>query len=131
MTNTDERRARAMYETDSRRALAIVKARFEHDHGDEAAAELPSHKWLPLAAKCEHEAEAIRASDEAAGMVMVPKTVVELLGVHHRHHLQKGIIGLPDGKGGWIEIDNGAEYSDSALYIETDAMLAVLAWKEE
>lgn len=38
-----------------------------------------------------------------------------LLEQHHTHHLHKGSIGLPDGDGGWIEIDNGAEYSDSIL----------------
>ena len=42
-----------------------------------------------------------------------------LLQAHHTHHLQKGAIGLPDGDGGWIEIDNGAEYSDSNLYERT------------
>lgn len=46
-----------------------------------------------------------------------------LLRRHHDHHLQKGAIGLPDGEGGWIEIDNGAEYADSALYSETQAAL--------
>ncbi len=46
-----------------------------------------------------------------------------LLQEHHAHHLQKGTIGLPDGKGGWIEIDNGAEYSDCDLYEQTVAAL--------
>lgn len=38
---------------------------------------------------------------------------------HHDWHLQSGSVGLPDGEGGWIEIDNAAEYSDSALCSET------------
>ncbi|KKN90026.1 hypothetical protein LCGC14_0231380 [marine sediment metagenome] len=47
-----------------------------------------------------------------------------LLTEHHLHHMRKGTIGLPDGSGGWVEIDNGAEYSDSALYKRTVASLA-------
>ena len=47
-----------------------------------------------------------------------------LLRDHHAHHLQKGVIGLPDGDGGWIEIDNGAEYSDSNLYGRTVGVLS-------
>lgn len=39
----------------------------------------------------------------------------KLLGDHHLHHLAPGSIGLPDGNGGWIEIDNAAEYADSLL----------------
>ena len=46
-----------------------------------------------------------------------------LLAKHHAHHLQKGTIGLPNGTGGWVEIDNAAEYGDSALYAETVAKL--------
>ena len=54
------------------------------------------------------------------------ETACVLLGKHHEHHLQKGTIGLPDGKGGWIEIDNAAEYSDSSLYERTVEALAKL-----
>lgn len=48
----------------------------------------------------------------------------KLLREHHDHHLAVGEIGLKDGEGGWIEIDNGAEYSDSGLYERTDAALS-------
>lgn len=41
----------------------------------------------------------------------------------HDWHLQSGPVGLPDGEGGWIEIDNAAEYSDSAMCSETMAAL--------
>lgn len=43
---------------------------------------------------------------------------------HHNWHLQSGPIGLQDGSGGWIEIDNAAEYSDSAMYERTEKLLA-------
>lgn len=49
---------------------------------------------------------------------------------HHNWHLQAGTIGLPDGEGGWIEIDNGAEYSDSALYERTSKLLEGAAPEE-
>ena len=47
-----------------------------------------------------------------------------LLRLHHDHHLTMGTIGLPDGEGGYIEIDNGGEYSDSSLYERTEAALS-------
>lgn len=43
---------------------------------------------------------------------------------HHNWHLQAGAIGLQDGDGGWIEIDNAAEYSDSVMYERTERLLA-------
>lgn len=42
---------------------------------------------------------------------------------HHDWHNQSGEIGLPDGEGGWIEIDNAAEYGDSALCADTMRVL--------
>lgn len=51
------------------------------------------------------------------------EALIGLLNGHHQHHLQKGTIGLPDGEGGWVEIDNGAEYSDSTLCEQTDRVL--------
>lgn len=42
-----------------------------------------------------------------------------LLRQHHKWHLDAGVIGLQDGEGGWIEIDNAAEYSDSLLHDNT------------
>ena len=52
------------------------------------------------------------------------KSLKDLLYKHHRHHIEMGEIGLPDGNGGWIEIDNGSEYGDSGLYELTEAALA-------
>lgn len=39
----------------------------------------------------------------------------EVLAEHHKWHLASGLIGLPDGNGGWIEIDNCDAYSDSSM----------------
>lgn len=47
-----------------------------------------------------------------------------LLKWHHDWHLTSGPIGLQDGDGGWIEIDNAAEYCDSTMYERTAAVLA-------
>lgn len=47
----------------------------------------------------------------------------KVLKEHHDWHMQAGAIGLPDGEGGWIEINNGDEYSDSAMYEHTTAAL--------
>lgn len=48
----------------------------------------------------------------------------EALKKHHDWHLQSGEIGLPDGNGGWIAMDNAAEYPDSPLCEQTLAALA-------
>ena len=48
----------------------------------------------------------------------------KVLREHHEHELNSGTIGLQDGEGGWIELDNGAEYSDSLMYQRTEAALA-------
>jgi hypothetical protein len=37
----------------------------------------------------------------------------------HAWHLNAGVVGMPDGNGGWVEIDNAAEYSDSPLCSQT------------
>lgn len=47
-----------------------------------------------------------------------------LLREHHQWHMQSGVIGLQDGDGGWVEIDNAAEYSDSLMYERTEKALA-------
>lgn len=63
----------------------------------------------------------------AADLAALRGRVAELqrvLQVHHVHELSAGTIGLPDGAGGWIEINNGAEYSDSAMYERTVAALS-------
>jgi hypothetical protein len=66
--------------------------------------------YVPAARLTELEAEVAR--------------VKKLLREHHDHHLAVGEIGLKDGDGGWIEIDNGSEYSDSGLFERTEAALA-------
>lgn len=48
---------------------------------------------------------------------------VEVLRLHHKWHAESGVIGLPDGDGGWIEMDNAAEYGDSTLYRRTVGVL--------
>lgn len=42
---------------------------------------------------------------------------------HHDWHLNAGTWLVPDGDGGHIEIDNGAEYADSTMCDETLAAL--------
>lgn len=56
----------------------------------------------------------------------VDNEVLKLLRDHHNWHLQSGSIGLQDGQGGWVEIDNAAEYCDSRLYDRTAKALADL-----
>lgn len=58
-------------------------------------------------------AELRRERDEARALVRL----------HHDWHLQSGIIGLQDGEGGWIEINNASEYSDSLMYERSQAFL--------
>lgn len=53
----------------------------------------------------------------------VADELLRTLREHHNWHLQAGTIGLQDGDGGWIEIDNAAEYTDSALYERTAKLL--------
>lgn len=72
----------------------------------------------------EHARTTLAATPEKA--LARARTTISLLREHHNHHLQKGAIGLPDGRGGWIEIDNGAEYSDSGLYERTVEILDAL-----
>lgn len=49
---------------------------------------------------------------------------LKVLRDHHEWHTDAGAIGLPDGEGGWVEIDNAAEYCDSRLYERTAKALA-------
>jgi hypothetical protein len=78
-----------------------------------------------------NDAEYIRTNrTPAAALSAAPVTqepvadeLLRTLREHHNWHLQAGTIGLQDGDGGWIEIDNGAEYSDSALYERTAKLL--------
>lgn len=49
---------------------------------------------------------------------------MKVLSLHHDWHNGSGVIGIPDGEGGWIEMDNAAEYGDSTLYRRTVGALA-------
>ena len=48
----------------------------------------------------------------------------KVLAEHHEWHLQSGEIGLPDGEGGWIAIDNASAYSESSLYDRTAEIIS-------
>lgn len=68
----------------------------------------------------------VRCADAIAdGMTLIERLIAErdaaraVLRDHHEWHMQSGMIGLPDGDGGWIEMDNAAEYNDSRLYERT------------
>ncbi len=67
----------------------------------------------------------IRALALSAGepVAWQPDRLLALLRQHHDWHLQSGTIGLPDGDGGWIEINNALEYGDSRMCEETQAAL--------
>jgi hypothetical protein len=47
----------------------------------------------------------------------------DALRLHHEWHLNSGTIGLPDDNGGWIAMDNAAEYSDSEMCQRTEDAL--------
>jgi len=46
-----------------------------------------------------------------------------LIIMHHEYHLRQEVWGIPDGDGGWIELNMGMEYADSELYEETERIL--------
>lgn len=52
--------------------------------------------------------------------------LLKLLRDHHRWHVESGTMGIPDGKGGWLEIDNAAQYADSRLHERTAVALEEL-----
>lgn len=54
------------------------------------------------------------------------RDALKIIELHHNHHAQKGTIGIPDGDGGFIEIDNGAEYGDSGLHDQTVSVISEL-----
>lgn len=85
-----------------------------------AGAEIQKDLSFRFPLKEEH-ASLIKALEEAKAR---ETSLRELLHKHHRHHLETGVIGLPDGDGGWIEIENGSEYGDSELYEITEKALA-------
>lgn len=49
--------------------------------------------------------------------------VRKVLRDHHKWHAESGVLGIPDGDGGWIEMDNSAEYADSRLCQRTGEAL--------
>lgn len=78
----------------------------------------------PAAAmKAEMRAGIIRALSAGEPVAWQSDRLLALLRQHHDWHLQSGPIGLPDGDGGWIEINNALEYSDSRMCEETQAAL--------
>lgn len=65
-------------------------------------------------------------TNEAAFALEAMPTILalrEALKRHHDWHLNSGEVGLPDGSGGWIAMDNAAEYSDSSMCEQTTAAL--------
>lgn len=67
-----------------------------------------------------------REAEEAVRLTAAEARARELAAAlrwHHRWHLESGELGLPDGDGGWIGIDNAAEYSDSKMCEQTIAAL--------
>lgn len=77
--------------------------------------------WERTAAE---RAREIVLKHEAGRPHKINSALLKTLKAHHERILGNGTIGLPDGKGGWIEVDDGAEYSDSGLYEMTVAALA-------
>jgi len=59
------------------------------------------------------------AADALSSLVRERDEALKVLRDHHKWHAESGILGIPDGDGGWIEMDNGAEYGDSRLYERT------------
>ena len=47
------------------------------------------------------------------------KRLREALVLHHKWHCEVGTMGLPDGSGGFIEMDMSLEYSDSSMCLST------------
>lgn len=65
----------------------------------------------------------IEAADALSSLVRERDEAREVLRDHHKWHAESGILGIPDGEGGWIEMDNGAEYADSRLCQRTEEAL--------
>ncbi|MHB1086118.1 MAG: hypothetical protein ACYCZ0_00015 [Minisyncoccota bacterium] len=65
-------------------------------------------------------------SEECTKLLTKLAEALKVLRDHHEWHLESGPIGLPDGNGGWIEIDNAAEYGDSRLCERTSLVLNAL-----
>ncbi len=96
-----EKEMRAQHERD-RLAGEVERAQIDQRH---SSAEW--YKCIQLKEAAEAERDRLKAA----------------LREHHNWHLNAGAIGLPDDKGGWVEIDNAAEYSDSELCSRTIAAL--------
>lgn len=95
-------------------ALSVTKPQ-----PDDKQAEIDLCSQLRALSRAEHDDLSIAA--EAAAEI---ERLKALLREHHRWHLDAGTIGLEDGDGGWIAIDNAAEYSDSLMYEKTEQALA-------
>jgi len=63
------------------------------------------------------------AADALSSLVRERDEARRVLRDHHKWHAESGILGIPDGDGGWIEMDNGAEYADSRLCQRTEETL--------
>jgi hypothetical protein len=69
-------------------------------------------------------AETLReAADALSSLVRERDEARKVLRDHHKWHAESGVLGIPDGDGGWIEMDNGAEYADSRLCQRTEEAL--------
>jgi len=65
-----------------------------------------------------------RAATTIASLVRERDEARKVLRDHHKWHAESGVLGIPDGDGGWIEMDNGAEYADSRLCQRTEAAIS-------
>lgn len=65
-----------------------------------------------------------RAADALSSLVRERDEARKVLRDHHKWHAESGVLGIPDGDGGWIEMDNGAEYADSRLCQRTEAAIS-------
>lgn len=65
------------------------------------------------------EADNARLRSEVERLTRERDEAVAVLRLHHIMAVERGEIGLPDGDGGWIAINDGAEYCDSTLYNRT------------
>lgn len=89
-----------------------------------AAAEREAKLWRE--ATVSYEATRVEVNELLASRDATIAALSGALKLHHDWHLNSGTIGLPDGDGGWIEMDNAAEYSDSEMCQRTiDALSQV------
>lgn len=87
---------------------------------DEAMAKISDKNQTIMRLHCQ-EADlqaAVKAADAERDEAL------KVLRDHHKWHAESGALGIPDGDGGWIEMDNGAEYADSRLCQRTEAAIS-------